>query len=202
MPKAKTTGLRRPLFGETPPPKTVAKERKEQGRESQVTRLFIALMRCCDLRTWQRALDLSACYGRLLKFDPNSRSVFAVEREEISWTAALLLGGFHRKHVFVGRRLPVSHHFDRDVRAFLEKLKWRWHFRNETSSALPKTMRLTPPSYGGLIPPELNAWCARFASSMRQAFRRKQLELRNPALRPQTTQRSWMSDGNGYKLRT
>ena len=153
----------------------------------QVVRHFRSLMRGASLQDWLGLLRYQDFAKQVYVLDQDCMTVshpFApfevhssLRTQTIPWHVVLLLGKYHRKHIFHGHRLPRVELAMREVNDFLAKLKWQWYFRGEeVSGPVLRTKRrhsglLQPPPTSQLLP-ELQVWTNMFARTVERALKR------------------------------
>ena len=103
-------------------------------------------------------------------YSHSERAVFQVPLT-LPWASVWFLTRYHRKHVFLTKKLPSWKRFRLFLANNIRKVKWRWHFAKEPR-ALPlvrvKTKNIA--AYPHVCPPELNAWIALYRNSLIRAF--------------------------------
>lgn len=153
----------------------------------KITNLFRRLTYGATPRMWARFLALDKAYSRIVAYSWRERRIRQVGPETIPWHVAVLLGTFHRKHIFFETSRPRIRDILHDLQTMGNRLKWRWHFRNEerSSSYIKVPRRIQP--YTDITPPELNAWLHQFRFEVVSHCNRAIAAFRNPAHRPSNT---------------
>jgi hypothetical protein len=73
-----------------------------------------------SLLQFQKMEENVVCYVHELK------AVVPLDVQVLKWPAVWVLGRYHPKHIFVGRRLPSSQRWVQSLRDFSHKMKWKW----------------------------------------------------------------------------
>eukprot|EP00435_Cladocopium_sp_Y103_P039928 s1061_g10.t1 len=143
-------------------------------------------MRGASLQDWLGLLRYQDFAKQVYVLDQNCMTVshpFApfevhssLRTRTIPWHVVLLLGKYHRKHIFHGNRLPRVELAMREVSDFLTKLKWQWFFRGEEApgpvlKAKRRSGLQQPPPTSQLLP-ELQVWTNMFARTVESTLRR------------------------------
>ena len=103
---------------------------------------------------WSRIISFQKAYGRVVEYDLRGMQVHPISELDIPWHAALVVGSFHRKHVFLDKRLPDLRSIAADLTAFGNRVKWAWHYQDEVAPSYIRLVKRDPCPYVGVIPPE------------------------------------------------
>ena len=90
----------------------------------------------------------------------------------LPWNVILLLGKYHRKHIFAMNRSPNLSIFMRHVGEFITRLEWQWVFRNsQTSSCLKFRKKPCCKVEPSRLPPDLRVWTCLFKHTVENQVR-------------------------------
>lgn len=151
-----------------------------------VVRFFRSLMKGASLQDWLSLLRFDDFAKQVYVLDHACMTAFhpfarfqlhsALRSRALPWHVVMLLGKYHRKHIFHGNRLPKVQSAMRQVHDFLARLQWQWLFRGAPREGLlpplkTKRFSCSAPAASQLVP-ELHVWCNMFARVAERTLRR------------------------------
>ena len=139
-------------------------------------------MRGATLHDWVLLTQFDNMRKRVYNLDSNTLTVgFPIATFEqlhpgaLPWNVILLLGKYHRKHIFLSNRIPSIELAMKDVGKFTTRLGWKWFFRNDDSKLHFKVRRrpCAPPK-PELLPSSLRVWTQSFKYAVHEMLGKAQ----------------------------
>ena len=145
-------------------------EVRKSYMEQRSNTLFNFMIDGANFEDWQFVANLGTHQQTVRRYDHASRSVVMAD---IAWPLAWILTRFNRKHIFCSRALPNRRKFLSAVETFINKMKWRWLYRNSTDEkSLIRYRHIPTPTCNFPVDITFQLWCDGLRRSLIVSFRR------------------------------
>ena len=111
--------------------------RANERKNSRVSRLFVYLLKNARAADILHLVHFENLRKQVLVLSPESRSVSEVGASEVvPWPVIWSLARYHRSHVWYTGTRPRMEALVHDFQQFAARVRWKWHFREETQGIL------------------------------------------------------------------
>lgn len=146
--------------------------------------MFLSLMAGATIADWLSLLHFPIYQTSVYALDTEANQVYhpganfqfpSKGLESFPWNVILLLGRYHRKHIFFSNRHPSLVNVNKSVQQFTNRFIWQWFFKMNGSSNLQQCFRVKTKHAANTsslknIPSDLKLWVDLFIKQARHLF--------------------------------